>query len=314
MPTDDSQRSGDKVAVVVVTYNRKALLAKCLDTLLSQSRPPDRIYVVDNASTDGTAEMIRNQYGTDVVYDRLSTNSGCSGGLNHGVRRAYEAQFDWIWILDDDAEPASNCLDTLLAVKRDGIGFLAPLVIDALNGEIEVHHHKRFRRHLWLYVDQTWSNTAALDTNHDMIPIEAASFVGPLISAAAIAECGLPDRNFFILWDDTDYTYRISRHRNCYLVPKARVLHHDRAQLQGVSESQLLAGWKTYYYRRNKMWFQRRYASTPSVALLFIRDVLAAIFGVIRVGRGARLRYMRLRLTGTIDGLRSVPIEKWEHL
>lgn len=49
----------EKVCAVIVTYNRKELLRECLKAVLGQTRPPDHILVVDNASTDGTLEMLR---------------------------------------------------------------------------------------------------------------------------------------------------------------------------------------------------------------------------------------------------------------
>lgn len=107
----------ERVAAVVVTYNRKAMLDKCLSGLLAQTSPLDRIIVVDNASTDGTAEMFAASGAWEnpiVEYCRLAENGGGNGGFYEGVKRAYEENYDWVWLMDDDAVPQPDALRELL--------------------------------------------------------------------------------------------------------------------------------------------------------------------------------------------------------
>src|SRR5262245_34479345 len=93
----------DRICAVVVTFNRKPLLAKCLLSLERQSRRPDAILVVDNRSTDGTAAMLAEQFG-HLSYLRLEANTGGAGGFHEGMKWAYERGFDWLWVMDDDVE------------------------------------------------------------------------------------------------------------------------------------------------------------------------------------------------------------------
>jgi len=102
------------VAAVVVTFNRKELLSQCLEGLLAQTRPVDVIYVIDNASTDGTAEMVAQRYAGRVTYQCLPENTGGAGGFHHGTKRAYDDGHDWIWEMDDDALPQLDALEVLL--------------------------------------------------------------------------------------------------------------------------------------------------------------------------------------------------------
>src|SRR3954447_6575625 len=85
------------VCAVVVTYNRRDLLVRCLDHLERQSRPPERILVVDNASTDGTAELLAARTGVEVM--RLLRNLGGAGGFERGLERAHADGYEWIWLL-----------------------------------------------------------------------------------------------------------------------------------------------------------------------------------------------------------------------
>ncbi|MER3603731.1 MAG: hypothetical protein C4298_08345, partial [Thermus sp.] len=87
----------ERVCAVVVTYNRKELLRECLETLRGQTRKVDHILVVDNASTDGTEEVLRAEF-PEVEVLRLPENQGSSGGFHEGMKRAYEEGFDWLWL------------------------------------------------------------------------------------------------------------------------------------------------------------------------------------------------------------------------
>lgn len=75
----------ERVCAVIVTYNRKALLRECLKAVLSQTRPPDHVLVVDNASTDGTPEMLQEEFPQVEVLRLPETRAG------PGVPRGNEA-------------------------------------------------------------------------------------------------------------------------------------------------------------------------------------------------------------------------------
>ena len=87
-----------KIAAIIVTYNRKELLAECLDAIGKQTYKPVVVYIIDNASSDGTDEWIRsNGYdrckeGIEYRYVYLSQNIGGAGGFYTGLKTAYDAK------------------------------------------------------------------------------------------------------------------------------------------------------------------------------------------------------------------------------
>ena len=94
-----------KITAVVVTYNRKELLRRCVEHLRGQTRALDNIIVVNNGSTDGTKVWLDEQTDLDVIHQE---NVGGSGGFYRGIQYAYEKGYDWIWCMDDDVYPESD--------------------------------------------------------------------------------------------------------------------------------------------------------------------------------------------------------------
>lgn len=306
----ETSSSRPRIAAVVVTYNRCALLEGCLDALIRQDRPLDEILVIDNASTDSTAAMLEEKYNGKITHVRLEENVGGAGGFYEGIRLAYEKGHDWIWAMDDDLEPARDALKALVESPAFGdpsVGLLASLVLDAKapnrnspyqqfsgilaacpdsDGWIPVGrgHYKRFNStmNFRLVVDGN-------SLNSPLVPIEAAGFLGVMVRRDAMKAVGLPRKDLFIFWDDTEFIYRISRHFKVFLVPPSKVIHRKhwapRASFpglmrkgRGIPHAQV---WRLYYYIRNEIFFRKKYAKpwiAPFVpAMVLIRATAAAI-------------------------------------
>ena len=93
--------------IAIVTYNRSALLSKLLASIVRMDPHPGHVVVIDNASVDDTAKVVesfREQIPATIVYRRLETNTGGSGGFSEGMRVAYELGSTWMWLMDDDVE------------------------------------------------------------------------------------------------------------------------------------------------------------------------------------------------------------------
>ena len=107
---------GPKVIAVVVTYNRRDLLLESLAAVLAQTRAPDQVIVVDNASEDGTAAAVRDQFPA-VHLAELRRNSGGAGGFAGGMALALADGADLIWLMDDDTVPEPGALAALLGAR-----------------------------------------------------------------------------------------------------------------------------------------------------------------------------------------------------
>ncbi len=211
---------------VVVTYNRKELLCECLDAILSQSRPVSKVIVVNNASTDGTLDLLAERGFVDnlkIEILNLPKNVGGAGGFYAGMSRAKEiGEYDGVWIMDDDTMPSTTCLEELLkaeSILKGQYSFLASSVY-GLNGEYMNVPTVDTREGANGYVE--WYQYL----KEGLVAVKEATFVSLLISKRAIEKCGLPCKDFFIWGDDSEYTTRLTRYCDkAYMVGGSVAIH-----------------------------------------------------------------------------------------
>ena len=246
-----------KVQAVVVTYNRKDLLKECIDAILKQTAPVDKLILVDNNSTDGTEEFLteRGYLSNPVIeYMKLPENIGGAGGFYEGMKQAREYAPDWVWIMDDDTIPTETCLEELLKARDhiDGkISFLASSV-RGIHGEA-MNVPKIARNQFSEYTD--WYRY--LDKG--IAQIVKATFVSLLINFEAIKACGLPWKEFFLWGDDSEYTQRVIRdYGPAYMVGKSLTIH-KRFSAEALSivkeQNKNRIPMYFYYYRNNLIGF-----------------------------------------------------------
>ncbi|HWA96983.1 MAG TPA: glycosyltransferase, partial [Pirellulales bacterium] len=224
-----SASAAPTVAAVVVTFNRKALLKQCLEALLAQTQALEAIFIIDNASTDGTEAMLRGEGLLDrpeLRYVRLPVNSGGAGGFCEGVKVATAQGFDWIWLMDDDAFAAANALEILASHLDDpSIVAVAPAVYT--QGAIVEWH-----REMLSGCPGFFKLTVPVPSERYREPaveIDIASFVGVLVRSSAVRQIGYPAADFFIHCDDREYSLRLRNQGRILLVPASVMTHEEAA-------------------------------------------------------------------------------------
>ena len=239
-----------RIAAVVVTYNRLPLLRQCLAAFAAQTAQNLTIFLVDNASTDGTAEAVAEMALPNLVYRNTGKNLGGAGGFAYGVREAALAGYDALWLMDDDTLPTPTALEELLRADRDLQGQYGWLSSRALAPDCTDQPMNLQR--VTPYKDLP-------DFNGERIPAVMASFVSLFLRTETVRRYGLPIAEFFIWSDDWEYTRRISRSQPCYVVPASRVVH--AMQNPGIVNiaADVPARWERYrYFYRNDVVLYRR--------------------------------------------------------
>ena len=194
------------IIAVVVTYNRLTLLQRNISCLRA-NRPVDRILVINNGSTDGTAQWLDTQADARLTVIHQD-NVGGSGGFCRGIDEACRMGADWVWCMDDDVFPRPDCLEQLLPhTANPRIGLLAPRRL--MEGEVYTNDFTGYDlvhpfRSLYTGKLRKLSQPVTAPT-----PIVGTAFEGPLIRVEAIRRIGLPNKALFIFCDDTDYCLRL---------------------------------------------------------------------------------------------------------
>ena len=248
------------------------MLVECVRTILSQSLSVKTLYIIDNASTDGTKdELERKGILADrrVEYCNTGANLGGAGGFYYGLEKAKSDDSDWVWIMDDDVMPEEDALAELVSHCNDSISYLASCVY-GMNGEAMNVPTVNTMNSASGYPDWYFK------LNDKMIEITSATFVSLLINKKAILKCGLPCKDYFIWGDDTEYTLRITKYFGpAYLVGSSKVIHKRKIvhSLRIEKEDNITRINNAFYLFRNRLINAKMYKSRKDVLLVLIKTI-----------------------------------------
>lgn len=307
-------QSPPRLVAVVVTYNRLDQLQVTLQRLLAAgAEGMDRVIVVDNASTDGTAAWLAAQNDPRLVVLRCAVNGGGAGGFEQGMRLAV-AQFDpdWVLVMDDDARPIPGAVQTFLSADRSAAMAWAAAVYhpdgricDMNRPTLNPFWHRGMVWRTLIGVlrgrGRDGFHLNAVDyagTAHR--PVDSGSFVGLFISRAAIQAVGYPDGALFIYGDDVLYSLGLRQAGGQILFDPALRFEHDFTTLFG-ADQRFRPLWKAYYHFRNLLMVYRLAAGRWFWLVLLFMVVKWALKA--RFYRGERVRYLKLISRAIWDGL-----------
>jgi rhamnopyranosyl-N-acetylglucosaminyl-diphospho-decaprenol beta-1,3/1,4-galactofuranosyltransferase len=251
--TKREEVSNLKIFALVITHNRKKSLELCLSRLLNQKRAPDRILIINNASTDGTTEYLEGFKNTCTVVN-MERNTGASGAYNFGLKWCVQNGADWIWVVEDDTivpkDFSLKLLDWIKTALRTEkkIGFVFPRILSVYDRRV-MDHRVQFKVPERMF--------------HGGFEISKSQFLGLTVNAAAIKEVGLPVKEFFIYNDDFEFTHRMSYAGwKGFWIPDLFAWHYDKPKPRG--KGYITCGkeecWKYFYGIRNELSVTKREA------------------------------------------------------
>lgn len=245
-----------RVTAVLVAYNRRELLRESLEALAVQSRPVDRLVVVDNASDDGSREVaaeLLESWGERARLIELDENTGGAGGFAVGIAAAVtEDGTDWVWVMDDDTVPGPDALRGALAAHarycesgQDDLAVMGSRVVWTDGEDHPMNTPKPKIR------ASAWERRRAARAG--CLEIRSISFVSAFLRAPRVRELGLPIADFFLWNDDFEYSARLLRGARGLSVPESVVTH--KTAKRGSSDQD--PGPRFYFEVRNKLWVFR---------------------------------------------------------
>lgn len=273
-----------RICGLVVTYNRLGLLKECLQAILQQTRPVDKLLVVDNCSTDGTAVWLTEFAQRHPVCEvlRLQENMGGAGGFAAGVKAAVLGGTDYTWLMDDDTIASPQALEKLLDLAEEKqAGFVCSKVLWT-DGNLHPRNLPGGKMRPLHKGDQ-------VDSYQVTCQCELATFVSVLIPSPVVYRVGLPIKEFFIWCDDVEYTTRISEagYTNYYCAESEVV--HKTGEVGSYSVADALPSMapRFFYQVRNQCYLKHRH----------IHNKLR-----FRLWAWNKLRLMRHRVNKRTDG------------
>lgn len=287
------------VTSVILNTNRRDDTLACLASLAKSTYPNQRAIVLDNASTDGSAEAIRAQF-PEAQLISLGRNLGYTGNNNVGIQAAMEQGADWVFVLNEDTVLAEDCIALLVAAAEQDpeVGIVGPLVYH--------HDEPAVIQSAGGMLDKHW-NAVHIGMNEDdrgqysqPRAVDYISGCAILVKRAVIEQVGALDERLFYYWEETDWCARAREHGwKVLLAPQAKLWH------RGVQRDYRPGSNVTYYNTRNRFMFLAQHHAPLSIRLyVWLRTLLTLTSWTVRPKWREMRAHRDAMWQGTLDFLR----------
>lgn len=302
-----------KYASVIVTFNRKEKLVGALRCLLEQTLKPQKVFVIDNCSTDGTTDLLKKEGLLDnprVDYQKMKKNYGGSGGFYYGIKKAMDHAdlFDYLSISDDDAFYEKDYFELMSkATKKypECKAFCGTVLYE--DGTVQTDHRRKV-------VNSKWVKELEIPASQykNNFYVDTFSFVGCLISKEILRQIGLPNKDYFIYYDDTEYSLRVRELTKVINVSAARIIHKTPKKNTAIVN----IGWKNYYGIRNQILMRKSHSHWRLLNLYLLWHQLKFDLHVLHAAeyKGIRRKALYVYNQGFKDGLRGISGKRSEFL
>lgn len=276
-----------EIGVVIVTYNRLDKLKIALKSYENQTIKPQYILVINNNSTDATKQYLEIWQKEETTIQKkvinLTKNTGGSGGFYEGLKNSLELDAQWIWVADDDAYPKENAFELIQKYltehpeEKEKISAICGAVMRSDGKTIDCSHRRKINTTFFHRVAQPYSKPKQY--KKETFEINAFSYVGTMINKEKLKQTELTKKDYFIYYDDTEHSYRLSKLGKIICLPSVQVVH-DAPHSQ-MSE---IVKWKLYYLVRNTLDFIRcnfdeKYFQVACLEVPFKFKVAVFLFG-----------------------------------
>lgn len=292
---------------IILNTNRRIDTLACLDSLAKSTYANQRTIVLDNASTDGSKQVIEERY-PEVLIISLKENLGYAGNNNVGIEAALGLGADWVFVLNEDVILAPDCLEELVKIAKSdpNIGIVGPLVYH--NDEPETIQSAGG------IIDGLWQskhigqNQIDCHQYPDPRPVDWISGCAILVRREVIDQVGALDASFFYYWEEVEWCMRAKeRGWQVWHVPKSKIWH------KGVQRNYSPSPNVTYYATRNRLMALKKHHAPISIWVFSMSIIVKTLISWTIKPRWRMMSEHRKALwQGTIDffehryGIRSV--------
>lgn len=244
---------GKNVYIVLLNWNGFEDTVECIESCRALSYRPATLVVVDNASRDGSEELLRQRF-PDLPVLQTGSNLGYAGGNNVGIRYALDRGADYVWLLNNDTTVHPEALSELVKVaereRQAGIlgskilSYLDPTLIWFAGGWVEADRGET--GHIGLGVPDQGQFDQVTDTGY----VTGCSM---LVKREVVEQVGMMDEGYFLYFEESEWCLRAKRQGYRLLYAPASIVWHK----ESVSTRKLAGAW-VYYMTRNRLYFMSR--------------------------------------------------------
>lgn len=283
----------------MLNWNGKEDTRECIDSLVQITYPNYEIILVDNASTDGSTQYFRDHY-EEIKIIENQENLGFAEGNNVGIREALKQKANYILLLNNDTIVDPSFLEDLIEVGEsdDSIGILSPIIYyyDDRN-EIQYCGEKVN----WYNGKLTKINIASKEIIHSEIICGASM----LIKKETIDKIGLLPTEYFMLWEDIDYSIKALKNdiKSAYITT-SKIWHKGSVSIGGISSPIRMR-----YTIKNRIIFWKKYSSKPQfysflINLVFLKIPIIFVIGLAKTNQ--KKIFVHYFSKGLIEGFSAI--------
>ena len=286
--------------IIIVNWNGYKDTCQCIESCRELDYSNFHILIVDNGSSDGSGQLLREQF-SDIKIIETGSNLGFAGGNNVGIRYALEQGADYIWVLNNDTVVDVHCLDFLIQAHE------ADPEIGMAGNKIYCHHSPET---IWYAGGEVDLEKGGV-THHigkDLRDDGSYDEPGPtgyitgcsvLIKTEVIKDIGLMDENYFLYFEDVDWSLRAKQKGwKLFYEPRAKLWHKEGARREQEYSDKFI-----YYSIRNRLYFMNNFAPEKMrrCHLFHVKTILFFMKSTVAQGPAAALKPLILAARGYID-------------
>jgi GT2 family glycosyltransferase len=275
-----------KIDIVIVTLNNETTISSCLDSIHASSPNKINIFVVDNASTDNTLDVVRRRF-PYVRIIKNEENLGFAKANNQALRQSRE---EFVLLLNPDTEVVGDALDKMVLYlrKRKNVGVLGPKLLNAdgsLQKELSSFPNLLSMILILLKLHRTTPFKSLVYPNYNYNEIQEVDHLmgsALLLRKEVFKKIGLFDENFFLWFEETDFEKK-AKEAGFKIVyfPKASVKHlvgHSIKQINSLKRQMIWNKSLQYYFHKHKSKFEQ-IVLVPFIGLSYLPAFLIFMKG-----------------------------------
>ncbi|MBW4553633.1 MAG: glycosyltransferase family 2 protein [Aphanocapsa sp. GSE-SYN-MK-11-07L] len=263
------------VEILLLNWENAEDTIHCLETLKSLAYGSYHVLVVDNGSKDNSYSLLKETVSHEPYFTLYSTgeNLGFSGGVNYGIKKALQSEADYIWLLNNDTEVASDCLSQLiLAIDDDPeVGIAGSKILLASDRNTIWHAGASFDK--WTgqpkHVGMGYSTTQ--EGYNELKSVDYITGCSLLIRSSMLKTVGLMDEKFYLYYEEADFCYRAKKKGwKIIYVPDSILWHKVAGSSKGYHQ-------RAYYEVRNRLLFTLKHRPIfilPVLCYLLYKEVI----------------------------------------